>query len=170
MLVYAEAIKALMYIVLDDPILIVTDKDPCSIQFSKILRRTLKGNVAKDGKIYEIAVDQHTQLTSDFYEILYTVTTKFAKTIILLCNEVVRELLFRYAYNVAFLRSSKIWITIGSPPQIDDVIAPSQLLNLKYQGKIDENLMPAISLKVARDVNTRLVASLEKDDKILSQL
>ena len=171
MQVYAEAIKALMYIVLDIPILIVTDKDPCSIQFSKILHKTLKGSVGKDGKIYEISVDQHTQLTSDFYKILYTVTTKFAKTIILLCNEVVVELLFNYVQNLEFLRSSKIWITVGSAPQIHDVIAPSQLLNLKCEGVInDENLMPTISLKVARDFNTRLVASLEKDEKTLSRL
>ena len=171
MQVYAEAIKALMYIVLDVPILIVTDKDPCSIQFSTILHKTLKGSVGKDEKIYEISVDQHTQLTSDFYGILYTVTTNSAKTIILLCNEVVMELLFTYVQNVEFLRSSKIWITVGSAPQINDVIAPSQLLNLKYQGLIDdEQLMPAISLEVAKDVNTRLVASLEKDENIHSQL
>ena len=169
--VYAEAIKALMYIVLDVPILIVTDKDPCSIQFSKILHKTLKGSVGKHGKIYEVSVDQHKQLTSDFYGILYTVTTKFIKTIILLCNEVVVELLFTYVRNNEFLRSSKIWITVGLAPQIDDVIAPSQMLNLKYQGLINyEKLMPAISFEVARDVNTRLVASLEKDDNILSQL
>ena len=171
MQVYAEAIKVLMYIVLDAPILIVTDKDPCSIQFSKILHKMLKGSVGKEGKIYEVSVDQHTQLTSDFYRILYTVTTKFAKTIILLCNEVVVELLFTHIQNLEFLRSSTIWMTVGSAPQIDDVIAPSHLLNLKYEGlSDDEKLMPVISLKIARDFNTRLVAFRVKDDKILSQL